>query len=87
MAEIPKTNICCLDLKKECIDYLESLGMNVYKGSLGSVFSINWGHSNYGTKSLLYDVNIPVNLHEYHVFIHDMENPNVKEYNRVEHYV
>lgn len=85
MTEIQKTNICCLDLTKECIDYLMSLGLNVYEGSLGSVFSINWGHATYGTKTVLIDVDLPVNLYEYHVFIHDMENPQNKEYNVEEH--
>ena len=85
MSEIQKTNICCLDLPEECIDYLKSLDLNVYEGSLGSVFSINWGRNNYGSKSLLIDVNYPANLHEYHIFIHDMENPNKREYLIEEH--
>lgn len=86
MAEIQKTNICCLDLTPECLNYLKSLGFNVYEGSLGSVFTIRWGLNSYGgTKPILIDVDIPINLHEYHVFIHDMENPNAREYKTVEH--
>ena len=88
MAEIQKTNVCCLDLTQECVDYIKSLDLNVYEGSLGSVFSINWGHNIYrGTKPVLVDINIPVNLHEYHVFIHDMENPHVKGYKNAEHHI
>lgn len=85
MEELQKTNICCLDLTKECVDYLESLGLNVYEGSLGSVFSIKWGNSTWGSKPVLLDVDYPANLHEYHVFIHDMGNPRRKEYKRDEH--
>ena len=87
MAEILKTNICCLDLAKECLDYLKSLDLNVYEGTLGSVFSVEWGHKNYGSKPILIDINIPDNLHEYHVFIHDMENPHVREYKAEEHFI
>lgn len=87
MTEILKTNVCCLDLSKECIDYLRSLDLNVYEGSLGSVFSINWGHTTYGTKTVLLDVDLPVNLHEYHVFIHDTENPQNRKYVAEEHQV
>ena len=85
MAEILKTNVCCLDLTKECIDYLKSLNLNVYEGSLGSVFSINWGKATYGAVPILDDVDIPDNLHEYHIVIHDMENPRIKEYSLYEH--
>lgn len=87
MAEIEKTNVCCLDLTKECIDYLKSLDLNVYEGSLGSVFNINWGRATYGVKTVLLDVDLPANLQEYHVFIHDMENPHNKEYNEEKHHV
>lgn len=87
MTEIEKTNICCLDLTKECIDYLKSLDLNVYEGSLGSVYSINWGRATYGAKTVLLDVNLPANLQEYHVFIHDMENPHNRDYNAEEHHI
>lgn len=87
MAEILKTNVCCLDLTQECLDYLKYLDLNVYEGTLGSVFSVKWGHTTYGGKPVLIDVDIPDNLHEYHVFIHDMENPHVREYKADEHYI
>lgn len=88
MAEVQKTNVCCLDLTQECIDYIKSLNLNVYEGTLGSVFSINWGHDSYrGTKPVLIDMNFPKNLHEYHVFIHDMENPHAREYDSAEHQI
>lgn len=88
MAEIQKTNVCCLDLTQECVDYIKSLDLNVYVGTLGSVLSIHWGRNTYrGTKPVLIDIDIPVNLHEYHVFIHDMENPHIREYKTPEHYI
>lgn len=85
MAEIPKTNVCCLDLTQECLDYLKSLSLNVYEGSLGSVYSIKWDRSDYGSKTVLIDVDYPTNLHEYHIFLHDMENPHPRDYKPEEH--
>lgn len=77
-----------MDLTDECLDYLKSLDLNVYEGSLGSVFTVKWDHNSYrDTTPLLIDVNIPINLHEYHVFIHDMGNPNIREYKADEHYI
>lgn len=87
MTEIQKTNICCLDLTEECIDYLKSLDLDVYEGSLGSVYSIKWDRNFNSARPVLLDVGIPINLHEYHVLVHDMENPRLKEYNIEEHKV
>jgi len=87
MPEIQKTNICCLDLTQDCIDFLKSLDLNVYEGSLGSVFSIKWSKSDFGAKTVLVDVDYPDNLQEYHVFIHDMMNPHQREYINEEHQI
>lgn len=87
MSEILKTNVCCLDLSKDCIDYLQSLGLNAYEGSLGSVFSIKWNGRSYGFISVLQDTNYPLNLQEYHVFIHDMGNVSKKEYRGADHVI
>lgn len=86
MAEILKTNVCCLDLTQDCIDYLKSLDLNVYEGSLGSVYSIKWGGSAF-EKTVLVDVDFPINLHEYHILIHDMENPRKRDYKSDEHQI
>lgn len=87
MSEIQKTNICCLDLTQDCIDFLKSLDLNVYEGSLGSVFSIKWSKSDFGAKTVLVDVDYPDNLQEYHVFIHDMMTPHQREYINEEHQI
>ena len=69
---ILKTNVCCLDLSKECLDYLEGVGLNVYEGSLGSVFHFDWSKTNKGHGNVFVDIDFPENLHEYHVFVTDM---------------
>ena len=86
MAEIQPTNVCCFDLQQDCLDYLKTLGLNVYEGSLGSVFSINWGKAGrYASVPILIDTSYPRNLQEYHVFIHDMSIANEKNYSLNDH--
>ena len=80
MATEKKTNICCFDLDKSCLDYLNSLDFDVYDGSLGSVVTIDWSKLNRSDVPVLVDYKIPENIQEYHVFIHDMDNARVKDY-------
>ena len=87
MAEILPTNICCFDLDKDSIDYFKSLGLNVYEGSLGSVFTIDWDKVKSYRAFIKPDLDIPDNLHEYHVFIADIGNNNKKAYIPSEHVI
>ena len=87
MAEIQKTNICCIDLSKDCIDYLKSLGLAVYEGSFGSVFSFKWNIAYTRHYYVLSDVNLPDNLHEYHVFVGDTDIAVHREYKPDEHHI
>ena len=74
MAETLSTNVCCLDLTQECADYLTGVGLNVYEGSLGSVFHVDWRKTNRNHLNIFVDINYPENLHEYHVFVADTTN-------------
>jgi len=85
MAEIRKTNICCFDLNKECIAYFESLGLNVFEGTLGSVLSFDWNKIGNYRAFIMPDFNIPSNLHEYHVFVADTVNTRQRIYKSEEH--
>lgn len=87
MAEIHNTNVCCIDLVADCIDYLKGLGLAVFEGSFGSVFTINWDNSYSHSRYVLSDVSLPENLHEYHVFIGDTNHPNHRKYVPNEHQV
>lgn len=86
MAEIQKTNICCIDLRQDCIDYLKGLGLAVFEGSFGSVFSFQW-NSYSNSKYVLSDVNLPDNLHEYHIFVSDTDIAIRREYRDDEHQI
>lgn len=86
MAEILQTNVCCIDLNKDCIDYFKDLGLAVYEGSFGSVFSIKW-NSYSNSKYVLSDVALPDNLHEYHVFVGDTDIAIHREYRDDDHHI
>ena len=87
MAEIQKTNVCCIDLRQDCIDYLKGLGLAVYEGSFGSVFSFKWDVAYTRHYYVLSDVNLPDNLHEYHVFVSDTDIAVHREYKPDEHLI
>ncbi len=86
MVTIKPTNVCCIDVQQDCLDYLKGLGLHVYEGSLGSVFNLDWKNMRSHTEvPVLADYSFPRNLQEYHVFIHDMNYANEKEYKIDEH--
>ena len=85
MAEALSTNVCCLDLTHECVDYLKGLGLNVYEGSLDSVFHVDWSKTNRSHLNIFIDIDYPKNLHEYHVFVADTANAKQRNYNEEEH--
>lgn len=86
MSTIKPTNVCCIDVQQDCIDYLKGLRLHVYEGSLGSVYSLNWKNlRSHGEVPVLVDYSFPRNLQEYHVFIHDMNHANEREYKIEEH--
>lgn len=85
MAEALSTNVCCLDLTQECVDYLKGLGLNVYEGSLGSVFHVDWSKTNRSYLNIFVDIDYPKNLHEFHVFVADTTNGKQRNYNEEEH--
>lgn len=85
MAEVLSTNVCCLDLTQECVEYLKGEGFNVYEGSLGSVFHVDWSKTNRSHLNIFVDIDYPKNLHEYHVFVADTTNGKQRNYNEEEH--
>lgn len=64
-----KTKICCLDLDKDCSDYLNER-FDVYDGSLGKPIDVSG--KNYRGLNLLLNYKLPQNIHEYDIFIEDM---------------
>lgn len=75
-----KTNICCIDLDDDSLNCFKSLGFNVFEGSLGSVFTVDWNRIASSEVPVIADFSFPKNIHEYHVFVHDMCNSNKRRY-------
>jgi hypothetical protein len=63
------------------------LGLDVYEGSFGSVFSFKWDVAYTRHYYVLSDVNFPDNLHEYHVFVGDTDIAVRREYKPNEHHI
>lgn len=87
MAEIQKTNVCCLDLGKDCLVYLKSLGLSVFEGSLGTVLSFDWRKIGGYQAVIKPDYKIPVNAHEYHVLVGDTTGAEHQEYDKTKHVI
>ena len=81
MSQERKTNICCLDLQQPCLDYINSLNLAVFEGSLGSVVNIDWSKTpGQYEVPVLVDYSLPRNIQEYHVFIYDMGHEKTSNY-------
>lgn len=77
-----QTKVCCLDLDKDVIEYLNKR-FDVYNGSLGK--PINVAKFNQQGLNLLLNYDFPENLHEYEVFIEDMKKEVPQEYKKEDH--
>ena len=77
-----RTKICCLDLDKELVDWL-NISFDTYNGSLGNPINVNKFNSD-GLKLLL-NYNLPENIQEYEVFIEDMVKKEPIQYKEEEH--
>lgn len=77
-----RTKVCCLDLDKDVIEYLNKR-FDVYNGSLGK--PINVAKYNQHGLNLLLNFDFPENLHEYEVFIEDMKKGIPQEYKKEDH--
>jgi len=81
-AERPR--VCCLDLSAEDIDALKKDGINIYQGTLGKKIKVpNYEDDN--NHQLLLNFIFPQNLHEYDIFILDLENSKTIDYKSEDH--
>lgn len=77
-----RTKVCCFDLDKEVVEYLNKR-FDVYNGSLGK--PINVAKLNQHGLNLLLNCDFPENIHEYEVFIEDMEKGIPQDYKKKDH--
>lgn len=78
-----KPRICCFDIKEDVIDRLKGNGYNIYSATLGSKIKVPNKYKE--STQLLLNHQFPENLHEYDVFILDLDNFETVEYKDSEH--
>lgn len=75
------TKICCLDLDKDCLNFLNER-FDVFDGSLGRPIDVS--RINYNGLNLLLNYELPRNIHEYEIFIENMVKSDKIQYNKEE---
>lgn len=78
-----KTNICCLNVDNEVADFLQD-DHCVYVGSIGCRINLSYVDRR-GSYFLLPLLDLPQNLQEYDIFVIDLKEPPLKEYEEAEH--
>jgi len=81
---IKKPRVCCLDLNAEDVDILKGDGLNLFQGTLGKKVNVP-NINDYDSHNLLLNYDFPVNLHEYDVFILNLENSETIDYKGDDH--
>lgn len=81
--KIDRPKICTFDLG-EVNEELKSEGYNIYEGSIGKKVKVP-NFKDYQNHQLLLNFDFPSNLHEYDVFILDLDNPETIEYQHDDH--
>ncbi len=75
---VERTKICGLNLGQEIIDFLKEK-FDVFEGTLGTKIIVG-NADRRNNVFLLYNGNVPINIHEYEVLVEDMLYVGTKEY-------
>lgn len=79
-----KVKICCLNLSKDIYKHLSSI-FDAYDGSLGKIVNVASNNNCFNTTHLLLNYEFPQNVHEYELFISDLNNIQSVDYIPNEH--
>lgn len=79
-----KVKICCLNLSKDIYKHLSSI-FDAYDGSLGKIVNVASNNNRFNTTHLLLNYEFPQNVHEYELFISDLNNIQSVDYIPNEH--
>lgn len=78
-----RTKVCTLDLNQDLVEFLQQR-FDVFEGSLGKKVLATYGKYDDSCRFLL-NYNLPVNIHEYEIFIEDMCHEEEQEYHKEDH--
>jgi hypothetical protein len=84
IVQIERPRICCIDLMDEAVADLEKIGLNTYKGTLGSKIKVP-NTDIHAKHQLRLNYHFPENLHEYDIIIIDLDNSKTIDYKHDEH--
>lgn len=84
MNERPR--ICCIDIDSQIINQLKKSGFNIFSGSLGSKIKVP-NTNPHNSHQLLLDFSFPANIHEYDIFIIDLDNFKIIDYIKEDHII
>jgi hypothetical protein len=82
MNERPR--ICCIDIKKETVDSLKKEGYNIYTATLGDKIKVP-NKNRHDNHYVLLNFDFPINIHEFDIFLIDLENENQIDYKPEDH--
>lgn len=81
---VNRPRICCLDLEEQTIKKLRESGANIFDGTLGSKVKVPNNQRN-TEHQLLLNFNFPSNLHEFDIFILDLDCSKTIEWKEIDH--
>lgn len=81
---IERPRICCIDIDETTYEFLAKNDFNVYKGSLGDRMNMPNKNRNDSCYVQL-NFKFPPNIHEYDVFIIDLDNAKTIDYHSIDH--
>ena len=79
-----RPRICCIDIEGEVVEKLQQSNFNIYNGTLGKKIRIP-NKNRYDNHQILLQNDFPINIHEYDIFIIDLDDNEIIDYNSDEH--
>lgn len=79
-----RPRICCIDIKKEIVTLLFEEGYNIYNATLGNQIKVS-NKNHHDKHFMILNCDFPVNIHEFDIFLIDLENVNQIDYQRKDH--
>jgi hypothetical protein len=81
-----RPRICCIDIDDSALSLLTSSGFNVYAGTLGKKIKVP-NKNIRDNHQLLLEYDFPPNIHEYDIFIIDLDNSKSIDYKSEDHVI
>ena len=79
-----RPRICCIDIDENVVKYLVDSGFNIYQGTLGYKVKVP-NNSRYNNHQLLLNHDFPPDIHEYDIFLIDLDNSKTVDFDEEDH--